>query len=299
MNIIQSHTIPANPPRLRLLDYSLEVIDTIVSRNGIKKALKKGALRLNGKMASGSEWIEEGLVITLIDLEEKAPKVFPLQLDVLYEDDDLAVIYKPAGIMVSGNAFRTIENALQGNLKPSEAKDALKWPKPVHRLDAPTSGLLVIAKSVKARVELGKQFEQKTIKKRYQAVVTGKLSEERGHIYTPIEGKECHSEFIVEKCVRSLSNEYLSLVSLFPHTGKTHQLRIHMSESGHPIMGDQMYGKEGKMLKGKGLFLTAVELWFPHPITQKVMQIGVKTPNKFHSLLEREEERWKKFKEGK
>ena len=107
-----------------------------------------------------------------------------------------------------------------------------------------------------------------------------------GTIDFPIDSKAAQTRFETNRIVRSLKNNYLTLVDLYPTTGRTHQLRIHLVKSGWPILGDKLYGKEGMILKNKGLFLTAVGLSFPHPITQELMNITKDAPAKFGLLLE-------------
>jgi RluA family pseudouridine synthase len=270
--------------------------DYIPSTQGIKKAIKKGAIRVNDEVVGTGLWVEPNQKIELVDLENTPPKKYELALEVIFEDEYLAVINKPAGIVVSGNQYKTIQNALLFNLNPSQQKDALDWPLPVHRLDSPTSGLLLIAKTKQARIQLGQQFENKTIQKRYRAIAVGQIPES-GEWNVPIEGAKGLTTFKTLKTIPSLQNEWLSLVDLFPHTGRTHQLRIHLSEAGFPIVGDKIYGKKGNILKGKGLFLTAVELKFIHPVHQNEVCLKIDMPHKFDSLIEREVRRWGKFKD--
>ena len=125
----------------------------------------------------------------MIDNENKPPKPYELNLEIIFEDESLAIINKPAGISVSGNKYRTIQNALLANLRTSSEPDSLKWPRPVHRLDYATSGLLIIAKTSSALVSLGKQFEERRIKKSYKAIVIGKVNNE-GVIAEKINDKE-------------------------------------------------------------------------------------------------------------
>ncbi|MEM9991827.1 MAG: RluA family pseudouridine synthase, partial [Bacteroidota bacterium] len=226
-----------------------------------------------------------------VDLALPPPEPYRLSLEVVYEDDWIAVVNKPSGLVVSGNQFRTLENALLHNLLSSKQPDALRAFRTAHRLDAPTSGLVLIAKTASVRVELGKLFEERRIHKRYQAIVIGKTAAV-GDITSPIEQKEAYSKYECVKCVPSLRNQYLSLLNLYPTTGRTHQLRIHLASIGHPIMGDKQYGKAGEIMKHKGLFLAAVALEFQHPITTEHLQITIDMPHKFKSLLTREERRW-------
>lgn len=294
MHIIRTHIVPEEIERIRFSDYAFKVFGAHSSRKGIKKAIKRGEIRINGQIAPTGIWMQSGFQMDWVDLEENLPKAYDMFLEVLYEDETLAVINKPAGINVSGNQFRTIENALSENLSPSTAPDALKWPRPVHRLDNPTSGLLLIAKTAKARIKLGQQFEEKLIEKKYQAIVTGEIAEE-GAIELPVDGKAAQTAYACLEKVRSLKNDWLCLVNLYPKTGRTHQLRKHLAGIGHPIMGDQLYGPAGKVFKGKGLFLAAVALQFSHPDTQELVQVAIDTPPKFGALLSREARRWKKY----
>lgn len=297
MYLITSHTVPIGTSAARLSDYACGIFPQFVSRKGVKKAIKSGAIRVNESMSTTGYWVAPGDSIQLFDLDQKKPKPFLLSLEVIYEDDDLAVINKPAGIVVSGNQYRTIENALSSNLAPSPLPDALKWPKPTHRLDQATSGLLLIAKTMLARVHLGQQFEEKTIFKRYRAICMGQLPL-NGQIDRPIAEKQAITRFQVVFYSPSIKNGHLSLLDLYPLTGRTHQLRIHLSEMGYPILGDKIYGQEGLILKSKGLFLSAVEISFSQPRTGKRLNISLPDPDKFKALLDREKRMWQKKSEN-
>jgi 23S rRNA pseudouridine1911/1915/1917 synthase len=202
----------------------------------------------------------------------------------LFEDEYLAVINKPAGIEVSGNKKWTLENALSFNLEPSSESDTLKFPKPVHRLDYPTSGALLIGKTATAVIALNKLFEERKVQKVYHAVTIGKM-EKFGTIETPIDGRPSKSTFTVLQTLDSERFTHLNLVKLKPHTGRRHQLRKHLSEMGNPILGDRDYGKNGLILSGKGLYLHASSLQFLHPITQEELFIEAALPKKFRKLF--------------
>ncbi len=279
----------ANAERFNV--YCEKHLTIIPSRKGIKKAIKKGELRLNGDVVEGGRWLKEKDIITLVDLELTPPKTYHKKLEVHYEDEDFAIIIKPAGISVSGNQFKTVQNALQHNLRPSVKQDALPWPLPVHRLDNQTSGLLIIAKTKTSRVRLGQAFERKTIHKKYQALVIGKTPY-FGRIQVPIDGKKSVSTYRTIKSLPSLKNDFLSLVELTPETGRTHQLRIHCAHMGHPILGDKLYGKTDLILKHKGLFLCATNLCFNHPITNENLEFNISAPNKFETRLLNEARRF-------
>ena len=293
MIIIQQHTVPIDVQKTRLLDYALQVFTAIPSRSSMKKVIKKGELLVDGKPGHASSWVLENQEITLVDLENKPPKPLDFKLEIVFEDEHLAVVNKPPGIEVSGNKYYTIQNALITNIAPSTETDALKWPHPVHRLDMPTSGLLLVAKTASSIMNLGQQLEKREVQKTYRAIVAGRLPYS-GDIKTDINEQKATTSFkCVEHC-HSLKTEWLSLVELIPHTGRTHQLRIHMSELGFPIVGDKQYGT-GPILKGKGLFLAAIELEFKHPYKNLPLNISIKQPTKFNALFEREERRWKRY----
>lgn len=280
----------------RLSDYAVGVFEAIPTRKGIKKAIKKGAIHVNGQVGTTGTWVEEGDEVVLYDLDESLPKVYEFDLPVVFEDDEVAVINKPGGIAVSGNFYKTVQNALPYNLTKSTAVDALRIPRPVHRIDAATCGLLLIAKTKSAHLHLSKQFEQKTIQKQYQAIVIGELPEQ-GRIETLIDSKPSTTIYERVKVVPSLKNTFLSFVNLYPVTGRTHQLRKHLAGINHPILGDKLYGKEGLILWKKGLFLCAVALSFRHPMTEKFLNIHIEAPNKFRTILEREARRYIKYTE--
>ena len=142
MIILHRHLVPINIKDVRLSDYAIGIFPQIPSRKGLKKAIKNGQVYIDGLQANTGNWVETGQKIELVALDRKPPKIYPLDLPIIYEDDQLAVIQKPAGIVVSGNQFHTIQNALLHNLAPSKAIDAFQLPRPVHRLDHATSGLL-------------------------------------------------------------------------------------------------------------------------------------------------------------
>ena len=293
MLVLQQHTVPCDPQKIRLLDYALLIFKTIPSRSGMKKVIKSGSILVNGQSGHASNWVLEGQQITLIDLENKPPKPLHIKLEIIFEDEHLVIINKPAGIEISGNKYYTIQNALLTNIALSKEPDALKWARPVHRLDMPTSGLLLVAKTATALMNLGQQFEKRKVQKKYMAIIAGKLSGS-GEINTPIANQDAQTQYNVISNCHSLKTQWLSLVELLPQTGRTHQLRIHMANYGYPIVGDKLYGN-GPLLKGKGLFLAAVAISFTHPQSIKPLEFSISQPKKFDSLLEKEERRWKQF----
>jgi RluA family pseudouridine synthase len=293
MLLLKTHIVPDDTEPARLLDYILQVFPEMSTRSHAKKALKKGAVLVDGEQRPSGWWLKPGMKLELFDPELKPPKALPMDLEVVFEDEYLAVVNKPAGISVSGNKYITIQNALMHNLKPSVSEDAMGWPKPVHRLDFPTSGLLLVAKTKTAIIALGKQFEQKTIRKRYRAIVSGKLPE-MGTVETPVDGQQAKTVFKSINYIPSPMTRWLTLVDLFPETGRTHQLRIHMASLGNPIVGDKKYTIDKPLLKGKGLFLSAVEIGFVHPVTKEIMKFTINEPSKFGALIEKERKNFSK-----
>lgn len=293
MNIINTHITSPSTKKQRLSDYLIGVFPELPSRKSVKKAIQRGEVLIDGNTVGTGHWVLPEQQIQLLENTQTLPKILELDIPVVYEDDALAVINKPAGLVVSGNQFRTVQNALLYNLTTSNLPDALRLPRPVHRLDAATSGLLLIAKTATAVQDLSQQFATKQVQKRYRAIVSGSTPEE-GLVDIPIKNQKSESHFRCVKKVPSLKNEWISLLDLFPKTGRTHQLRIHCAQSGFPIMGDQLYGKKGNILWKKGLFLAAVELQFSHPLNHEKAVIKITEPNKFKLLMEREERRFLK-----
>jgi 23S rRNA pseudouridine1911/1915/1917 synthase len=282
--LIESFQVPELEERVRLSDLSFEFFRTLNSRKAVKNAVKQGLIYINGKRGYTADYIQGGELIEVFESDKvTTKKSIDLKLQVLYEDDYLAVVYKPAGIEVSGNKNWTLEHALSGNLQESTQPDATS-PEPIHRLDYPTSGALLVGKTRSVIIQLNKFFEERKIQKIYYAICIGKM-EQKGLIETDIDDKPSKSEYEVLETVVSPRFEFLNLVKLCPHTGRRHQLRKHMASIGNPILGDLLYGKEGLMLKGKGLYLHASSLEFVHPIFEKRMGIDAKLPKKFVKIF--------------
>ncbi|MBX2840284.1 MAG: RluA family pseudouridine synthase [Flammeovirgaceae bacterium] len=285
MELLESHTVLPLENPVRLSEYVIGVFNTITSRQGMKKAIKKGWVMVNEEAAETGRFLVGGEVITLFKPEISSDQsIAKLKVEVCYEDDYLAVIHKPAGVLVSGNKLKTIYNALPFNLQVSQQVGALSRPAPVHRLDFPTSGLLLVGKTSSAIIALSKMFEKKTIQKTYFAVAIGKMEKE-GFIDLAIAEKQAETNYKVLETVNSERFEFLNLVELKPLTGRRHQLRIHLSEIGNPILGDKDYGKPGLILNGKGMYLHASGLKFHHPVSGEYLEFNLKIPKKFSKIF--------------
>ncbi|SDQ12043.1 23S rRNA pseudouridine1911/1915/1917 synthase [Flagellimonas zhangzhouensis] len=261
------------------------IFKTLPTKSALKKALKKNYITINGSLATTATFISGGERIILTIPEEAEPKkqlIFPL--NVLYEDEHLAAIHKPAGIEVSGNKFKTIANALTQNLQPSTLPDATS-PQPVHRLDYATTGIVLVGKTKNSIRTLNQMFEEKVVAKTYYAISIGKM-QASGTITSKIDHKPSQSEYQVMQSVPSERFGQLNLVKLNPKTGRRHQLRKHLLELGNPILGDRDYFLEGLLLKGKGLYLHAYALEFEHPFTQEQICISDELPEKFGKIFQ-------------
>ncbi len=286
--------------KIRLQDYAPKVFHKYIpSNSGIKKAIKCGRFLADGEIAKTGTWVQKGQHLELIESLESNQKVYEFPMNVLFEDEQMAAIMKPSGIKVSGNTFKTVANALLFNLTISNAPDFLAKPTPVHRLDSATSGILLIAKTKTAQIELGKQFENNLLQKQYCAIVQGEVHS-KVNIDTPIDGKRAETSFEIIKVIKSVKYKELSCLKVAPKTGRTHQIRIHLASIGHPIIGDKLYGQQNQnRSNGKGLFLCASEITFLHPKTFKKTTIKIEVPSKFTSLLNREKRRYNTYNLGK
>ncbi len=280
----ESHTVPSLLTPIRLQEYGVGIFNAVVTKSALKKALKKQFITVNDVIASPATYINGGECITLSIPEDISPKKnLIFKLTVLFEDDYLAVIHKPAGILVSGNSFKTITNALTQNIKRSQLFDGTK-PQPVHRLDFATTGILLVGKTSSSIIALNKLFENRAIKKTYYAVTIGEMTDE-GTITSDVDGKTSVSNYTLRESVPSERFGKLNLVQLEPQTGRRHQLRRHLSEIGNPILGDKDYGIEPLILNGKGLYLHAYSLKFIHPFTNVDVHIEDELPQRFRKIF--------------
>ncbi|TMM31923.1 RluA family pseudouridine synthase [Polaribacter aestuariivivens] len=281
---VETHKVPELKNRIRLQEYAVGIFQTIPTKSGIKKAIKKGLILVNDETTSTAKYIIGGEKIELYQSEnEEVFTRLQLDLEVLFEDDYLAIIYKPAGILVSGNKFVTIANALTQNLQKSKQQDAVK-PQPIHRLDYPTSGLLLIGKTSSTIIKLSALFKNKEISKTYFAITIGLMNSE-AIINSPIDEKESITNYTILQTVKSERFGFLNLVKLSPKTGRKHQLRKHLLGIGNPILGDKEYFLEGKVLNGKGLYLHASILEFIHPFTKEKIYTSKELPKKFTKIF--------------
>jgi len=283
-SITETHRVPALTAPVRLRKYVLGKFRNVTTNAAIKKAVKRGDFLVDGEVATSDSFVGGGEYIELRCSETSAPQrtlIFPLT--VLYEDDYLAVIHKPPGILVSGNTFKTVAHALPQNLQLSPLPDATA-PQPVHRLDYATTGCLLVGKTRSSIQWLNQLFEEKKVAKSYLAITIGAMEQE-GTIRLPVDDKPAESYFRVLQSVFSKRFDRLNLVELQPATGRRHQLRKHLAGIDHPILGDSTYCPGELLLKGKGLYLHAYSLTFVHPFINSPLRVVADLPERFLKLF--------------
>lgn len=279
----------ANPTGI--VAYCARHFPILGSKSATRKALADGRLLLNGRPARPADRVRPGDRLELRGAGLSKARDYDAELDIVYEDDWLVIVNKPGGIAVNGNRKKTVENALAGSVAASSRPDALPRPVAVHRIDVPTKGLVLLAKTKTALIGLSRAFQANEVEKEYLAVVHGQ-SPARDRIEAPLEGKEAITEYERLETTPSRVYGHLSLLRLHPVTGRTHQLRIHLRDAGHLILGDKAYADGQRTLLGKGLFLCACRLAFAHPGSGEPVAVEIEAPSRFWRVLQRERERY-------
>ncbi|MEZ4241531.1 MAG: RluA family pseudouridine synthase [Myxococcota bacterium] len=272
-----------------------EAVRAFPTRASARKACRRGEVAVNGEISEGSRWVQPGDEVCWLEPEGARVPVLPLPVEVAWEDDALAIVVKPAGLPTSGALSKTLERTLPHNLRPSPRPDALGAPRPVHRLDAQTQGLVAVAKTRGAHAALGAAFEARTVRKEYRALVVGRLEGE-GLVDAALDGRAARTRWAAEEHTPAVRSGWVTTVALRPETGRTHQLRRHLAGLGHPVLGDGLYGEPGTTLVGKGLYLAAVALTFAHPDTGEPLTVRIAEPYKFGAFRAREARRWARLR---
>ncbi|MEZ4668868.1 MAG: RluA family pseudouridine synthase [Anaerolineae bacterium] len=289
----------------RLDKLVVEQVGDSLSRAQVQVLIKEGKVTVNGSPVKSGVKLKGGEHIqVIIPVRETPAEVLPeaIALNVLYEDDVLAVIDKPAGMTVHpgvGNETGTLVSAMLARWPEIVAMNIVeKRAGIVHRLDKDTSGLIVIARTDAARLKLQAQFQSRTVEKVYLALLEKKPPTETGRIEAPIGrdpnqrkrmavmrgGKPAITEYQV---VEQDFNGEQALVRVRLLTGRTHQIRVHMAFIGCPIVGDSVYGYRKQRLKLKRQFLHAAELSFDHPVTGERMHFESVLPVGLRDILEK------------
>ena len=292
--------VSENDAKLRL-DHFLAKRLPQYSRTRLQQLIRSGFVRLNGASTRPRQIVRAGDKIDVrespVEQIETRPQRIPL--DILFEDDDLIVINKPAGLTVhpgAGQREHTLVNALLSHCTTLSGIGGKERPGIVHRLDKETSGCLVVAKNDIAHRELSRQFAERTVEKIYLALVAGKLRKPAGVIeerigrhpvhrqrmsVTTKRGRTAKTEYRVVR-----SNEEASLIECRLHSGRTHQVRVHLHHLGHPVLGDKVYG--ARLVKNfPRQMLHAWKLGFRHPQTGEWKQFQASVPDDFKEAVAR------------
>jgi 23S rRNA pseudouridine1911/1915/1917 synthase len=289
------YIVGENEQGLRL-DVFLSRKDKDLSRSQAKRLIEEGDVLVEGKSARGSHLLKLGETVSLHKPRPVSPEIVPedIPLDILYEDEAVIVVDKPPGMVVhpaAGNYGGTLVNALQFHCRDLSGIGGVMRPGIVHRLDKGTSGLMVVAKSDEAHRHLSEQFKNRRVSKQYAALVHGNLREDEGIIDAPVgrhpverkkmstksrRGKEALTRWKVLERFGSFT-----LLEAKIDTGRTHQIRVHLSSIGHPVVGDSVYGGSKRTIETPEMrtavrkltrqALHAGRLSFAHPVTGQEM----------------------------
>ena len=271
-----------------------------VSRSRAAELLEKGNVWVNEKLATKKTKLKKG---DKVSVEVPDPAVYDvtpenIPLDIVFEDNDILVVNKPKGMVVhpaAGNYSGTLVNALMYHCGASlSGINGVMRPGIVHRIDKNTSGLLMVAKNDNAHRQLASQIKEHSFKREYEAVVYGNIKDDRGTINLPIArhpvkrkqmavvegGREAITHFEVIDRFEGFTHLRLKL-----ETGRTHQIRVHLSFLGHPVAGDEVYGPKKVITSLKGQCLHAKKLGFVHPVTHEYMEFDSRLPDYFKDFL--------------
>lgn len=304
---------PDDRPAARLDAYLAECLPEI-SRSQLKKLIDNGQVAVDEKPVKASLKLRGGETIQVLVPDPESPVAVPenIPLDILYEDQDLIVVNKPAGMVVhpaAGHGHGTLVNALLHHCTDLAGIGGELRPGIVHRIDKDTSGLLVVAKNDSSHQHLATQFKQHTIERRYLALIHGILRPATGTVDHAIgrhptqrkkmsgqtrQGKRAVTHW---KVLKKYPQEPFSLIELKLETGRTHQIRVHFSELGYPLVGDPLYGNRAKerlisnplirqlVTQLPGQALHAATLGFIHPGTGKHLEFSCKMPDTLNRLI--------------
>ena len=303
------------------IDKFIGGLNVVSTRSRALQLIKNSLVKINGNDVKPSNILKGGEIVEIFIPEVSTSELIPMQLDleILFEDEHLLVLNKPPGLVVhpaAGHEQDTLVNALLGNGIQFSMKFGDQRPGIVHRLDKDTSGVMVIAKSDRILEGLAQQFKNRTIQRHYLSIVLGLVKNDSGEIksflarhptdrkkfasirgkdnkviqdlnFNPGYGKWAHTDY---NCLAKNNQFCLTYIRLKLHTGRTHQIRIHLSEMGYPILGDYTYGanKKKSLIKNykiDRLALHAAELGFVHPATKKEMYFYKDWPLDYFAIV--------------
>lgn len=296
MDIFESVFLSETPQRTDVFVSGL----ASVSRSRAVELLENGKVKVNGNSATKKTKLKNGDTVSVEVPDPVVYDVTPenIPLDIVFEDNDILVVNKPKGMVVhpaAGNYSGTLVNALMYHCGDSlSGINGVMRPGIVHRIDKNTSGLLMVAKNDNAHVGLASQIKEHSFKREYEAVVYGNISDDKGTINLPIArhpvkrkqmavvngGREAITHFEVIERLNGFTHLRLRL-----ETGRTHQIRVHLSFLGHPVAGDEVYGPKKVITSLNGQCLHAKKLGFVHPVTLEYMEFDSCLPDYFKNFL--------------
>lgn len=281
---------------IRIDSYITE--ETDYSRSKIAKGIKEGKILVNNKPVQASYKVKEKDLIEIEPLEEVID-VIPekMDLDIVYEDEYLAIINKKSGVVVHpavGNYSHTLVNGLMYHFNTISKEKTIR-PGIVHRLDKDTSGLMVVAKNDKVHEQLSNMIKDKQVERKYLALVWGIVKHEKGTIDAPI-GRDINNrqKYTVTDINSKDSITHFKTLKRYKEatlieckldTGRTHQIRVHMEYIGHPVVNDPVYGRR-KIINNFGQMLHSKSIKFTHPVTKELLSFEVEPPKEFIEILE-------------
>lgn len=273
-----------------------------MSRAQIQKLIEQGNITVNNKSQKSNYKVKDKdfIVVAIPEPVELEINAEDIDIEIMYEDEDLVVVNKPQGMVVhpaAGNYSGTLVNALLGKCKSLSGINGVIRPGIVHRIDKDTTGVLVVAKNDNAHRSLTEQIKEHSVKRIYIALVEGRVKNDSGTISLPI-GRhpvERKKMAVVNKNGRNAVTHFRviqryrenTLIEARLETGRTHQIRVHMSYIGHPLVGDPVYGFKKQKFKLKGQALHAQTLGFIHPRTGAYMEFSAPLPQYFIDLIEK------------
>lgn len=290
-------------PKERLDKIIVAQLGDVLTRSQIQTLIKDGEVTVDDKRVKSGVKLKGGEVIRVTvppPVEDEAVQPEEIELDIIYEDDDLAIINKPAGLVVhpgTGNPSGTLVNAILARYPQiAEMSYAPKRRGIVHRLDKETSGLILIAKKANTLHKMMKQFQARTVDKVYLTLVERPPKTPTGRINLPIDrDQKDRKKMAVHRDGRPAVSEFMTLetfsagqtlVQVKLLTGRTHQIRVHMAYIGAPVVGDRVYGRRKQRVSLKGQFLHATKLCFDHPRTGERMCFESPLPARLEAVLE-------------
>ncbi len=288
------------------LDSYIATIDENITRTHAQKLIEDGNILVNGKKAKVSYKTQENdkILVEIPEPKQIELKAQDIPIEIIYEDNDIIVVNKPKGMVVhpaNGNPDGTLVNAIMAICKDSLSGIGGEIrPGIVHRIDKDTSGLLIVAKNDNAHVKMSEQIKNHEVKKTYIALVRGIFKENEATIDMPIgRSMSDRKKMAVTKNgknaithIKVLTRfDKYTLLQVNIETGRTHQIRVHLSQIGYPIVGDYTYSNGKNEFNVIGQCLHAQKLEFYHPITQKYMCLEAELPQYFKDILEQLEKR--------